>query len=341
MQGGKVIWETPPAASAPSAQGNHGELSPRSSSSPSRCSGKVGSKTDIALAEANAKLRREVYREATGPASVSSVTTTGSYAMGGKWVAQLIVPFSPPSRNSNKRSILAAFDSADTPQKELKRVFLGRFESEDDAISVVRMAKQEWNSLGTFTPRRLIPPPRPGAYINSMQGHGGGGGGNPQSYGNYAQMGRVATAAPQQYSNQSSGTAQQMKQQQQQGYYNPNDAKGPTSMSPHPAAGSNLRTQTMPSTQPHPQHLPSGGPGIAPSMSGQQYYLQQQPSMGSYLQATATAPRASYPLLGRPGEASQFPSQGLPPYHLPRSSTAPHYPADFSSNPDGQVRCDF
>ena len=68
--------------------------------------------------EANAKLHREVYREASGPASVISGINTGSYCLGGKWIAQLII-YVPPINTRNKRSLLNAFCSEDTQPKKI------------------------------------------------------------------------------------------------------------------------------------------------------------------------------------------------------------------------------
>jgi hypothetical protein len=291
---------------------------------------KFGPKGDLAFEEANLKLKREVFREAPGPASVSSVTNTGSYSMGGKWVAQLIVPAMRPEPERSKRSGATAFETTESSPRDLKRVFLGRFDSEDDALSVVKVAKQEWATTGNFTPRRMLPSPRPGSYISpSMQIASGGG----QAYGYSHMTGRATTQAASQYlpgNGSGSGGGQQMKPM----YYGSGSSAAPIGMGMG-APGGGSRPQ-------------SGLPPPSPQQSGQHQYPSFLPTRGAMSQPPVqqppsylSAPRSNLPPY-RPGElpSSQQQPQGIPPYanqHFQRSSTGPTDPISYPTPPDGQV----
>jgi hypothetical protein len=302
--------------------------------SPHSSTARVGSKGALAFEEANLKLKREVYREAAGPASVSSVTNTGSYTMGGKWIAQLIVPAMRPEQR-NKRSRATANETPESSPRDLKRVFLGRFDSEEDALSVVKMAKQEWAATGSFSPRRMMPSPRPGTYISSSMPAGG------QYYGHSYMTGRAgSTNQPSSQYLPSGGGGQQMKPM----YAGDHRASVTQGMAMGAAAGGS-RTQSVPSSVPSPSSQAGGHyqyPSFLPSRGAMPQTPQPSPSsMGSYLSAPRTH-LPSYPL-PRPGEvpSSHFPQQGLPPYasqNFQRNNTSSGDANGYPTPPEGQVR---
>lgn len=279
--------------------------------------------------ESISKLKREVYRESTGPASVSSVAATNSYNMGGKWIAQLIVPLGPVV--SNKRSILSAFEESDETPKDFKRIFLGRYDYEEEANAVLRIAKQEWSSTGIFVPRRLAPPQKPGAYLSqSSQSHGG-----PQSY-SYNSQGPMRPS-PQQYSN--------VPSVQGKVYYPDPKVPHHTSQSTGQRPQSMQPATSLPQTQVNTQ-FGYYQPYLQPRGAPQPVHASQTPTnVMPYLPAPPKS-HLQYPLQ-RPGDPlpSSFPSQTFQPYassghHLHRANTSPNYPTDPSSvlpSPDGQV----
>lgn len=124
----------------------------------SSSSGKQADKTGIAGAVATISPPNEVFRECAGPAAVSVMASSGSYSMGGKWVAQLVITEEDElkrKRNTldqestdsetatvgQKRSLeTAGLSSVDEKEVAVKkRVFIGRYDTEADARAVVRL----------------------------------------------------------------------------------------------------------------------------------------------------------------------------------------------------------
>mmetsp|Transcript_9726 Transcript_9726/g.14658 ORF Transcript_9726/g.14658 Transcript_9726/m.14658 type:complete len:828 (+) Transcript_9726:64-2547(+) len=152
MQGMKVSWEDGPI--------------PPSTPAPSK---------DTAPAPDNlgvqpSSLETEVFREAIGPASVAFIASGGTHNMGGKWCAQLIIRNSDSPGGVGKKSDQDGGNMVSVGNKRnassqgsqsgsiKKRYFIGRYDTESEALAIVKMAREEWNSTGYFVPRRIAPP---------------------------------------------------------------------------------------------------------------------------------------------------------------------------------------